>query len=111
MVSTIDLGDVDYMAFAMEEKDRIRDKIPSVTLTVDSETRVSSTVDDVAPSNSFDAEVSFRFSAVNEFDLISTLISGIILRIKAARHLHFRKAGKYQADSGSGRVWQSRCDR
>lgn len=50
----------------MGEKARIRDKIPSVILTVASGTRVSSIFDDVAPSSSGDADVSFRLSAVNE---------------------------------------------
>jgi hypothetical protein len=66
MVPTIFPDNVDYMTFAMEEKARIRGKIPSVVLTVTSGTRVSSIVDDFAPSSSGDAEVSFRFSAVNE---------------------------------------------
>jgi hypothetical protein len=68
MVPTTDPDNVDYKAIAMEEKARIRDKMPSAILNVASSTwtRMSSTADDDASSSSGDPKVSFRFSAVNE---------------------------------------------
>jgi hypothetical protein len=54
MVPTVFPKNVDYMTIAMEEKARIRDKMPNVAF----ETGVSSTTDD--------AEVSSRISAAKE---------------------------------------------
>ena len=67
MVSTIVPYSVDYMGIAMEERARIRDKMPSAVLNVAFgtrvKTRVSSTANDDASSSSDDVQVSFRFSA------------------------------------------------
>jgi hypothetical protein len=55
MVPTVFPNNVDYMAITMEEKARIRDKMPLAALNFAIETRFSYTTDD--------AEVSFRISA------------------------------------------------
>jgi hypothetical protein len=47
MVLTIVPDNVDYMALAMEERARIRDKMPSAILNLVAGTRVSSTADNV----------------------------------------------------------------
>src|SRR6266567_4086203 len=66
MVPTAVPDNVDYMAIAMEEKARIRDKMPSAILNVASGTRRGSTPDNDASSGSGEAQVSFRFSAVRK---------------------------------------------
>ena len=54
---------MDYMAIVMEEKARIRDKMPAI-LNVASGTRVRSVADSDMSSGSDDAEMRFRFSVV-----------------------------------------------
>jgi len=65
MVPTTVPHNVDYMAIAMEERARIRDKMPSAILNVASGTR-GSTIDKDASSSNDDAQVSFRYSAARK---------------------------------------------
>ncbi len=65
-VSTIAPDNMDYMAIATRERDRIWDKMPSAILNITSQTRGSSTAASAASSSGDDAEVGVRFSDVEK---------------------------------------------
>ena len=92
MVSTRFPDNVNYMAIAMVEKARIRDKMPSAILNVALGSGPNGNGAQEVPNN---AKVGFFVSpSCNEKDSFSRLYYGIE-PTNAARYLHLRKTGKY----------------
>ena len=104
MIPAILPGNVDFMAIAMEEKARIRDKMPSPILNVAFESGPNGDGAQEKPDN---AEVRFFvFPAVNKTrshfrSHVPSYYSGIVLRNlqpNAARHFRRRKAEQGRSD-------------